>query len=274
MRIHVRHEIVQTFEPAAKVLNQTLRLTPRGHEGQHVIHWRLDIDADCRLRQGEDAFGSHVHAFTIDGPQQTLRVIAEGEVETFDTAGVVHNTFERFPPELFLRDTALTTPDAALRAYAHDTAKGDSIARLHALLVGVGEAMTRDEDLPPLPAAEALARGAGGAVDMAHVFVACARAIGAPARFVRGHNLDIEAGGRAVACHAWAEAHVNGVGWIAFDPALGICPHEHHVRIACGLDGQDAAALRSASANRAASTFVAKIDLNPPPARQSQRQWG
>ena len=46
--------------------------------------------------------------------------------------------------------------------------------------------------------------------------------------------------------HAWAEAWIENLGWIGFDPTHGVCPHESHVRIACGLDYLDAAPVRGA----------------------------
>ncbi len=68
--------------------------------------WRIDVSADCRLDQHEDAFGNITHAFTADGPLDELTVLVEGEVETRDTQGVVRGTVERFPPSLYLRETA------------------------------------------------------------------------------------------------------------------------------------------------------------------------
>jgi hypothetical protein len=44
----------------------------------------------------------------------------------------VRATIERFPPELFLRETALTSPDEALRAIVAKIGSGDDIERLHA----------------------------------------------------------------------------------------------------------------------------------------------
>ena len=44
--------------------------------------------------------------------------------------------------------------------------------------------------------------------------------------------------------HAWAEADVEGLGWVGFDPANGICPTEGHVRVAVGLDYLGAAPVR------------------------------
>ncbi|MDB5570059.1 MAG: transglutaminase [Hyphomicrobiales bacterium] len=260
MRIHIRHEIVQTFTPPAKGLNAIMRLTPRSHEGQHVIDWRVEIDADCRLRNSDDSFGNLTQAISLAGPTGQLRIAAEGVVETFDAAGIVRNSAERFPPELFLRETLLTTPDAALRAFASDVEGSDAIERLHALLVRVSERFEVPEDAKPTKhaagagpgAAHAFAASAGSAHDLAHVFVACARLMGAPARVVSGHYVSEDEA--SAACHAWAEAHVEGVGWIGFDPLLGICPHESHVRIACGLDALDAAPLRTAGASAVVDT--------------------
>lgn len=40
--------------------------------------------------------------------------------------------------------------------------------------------------------------------------------------------------------HAWAEAYVEGLGWVGFDPFMNRCPDERYVRIATGLDYRDA----------------------------------
>ena len=41
--------------------------------------------------------------------------------------------------------------------------------------------------------------------------------------------------------HAWAEAHVPGLGWVGFDVSNGISPDTRYVRVATGLDYADAA---------------------------------
>lgn len=43
------------------------------------------------------------------------------------------------------------------------------------------------------------------------------------------------------ASHAWAEAHIDGLGWVGFDAANNICPNDRYVRLATGLDYRDAA---------------------------------
>ena len=271
MRIAIRHETHYTYETPPKAIIQLLRLTPRSHEGQHVISWRIDCDADCRLKAGQDAFGNITHTFTVAGPINSLNLSVEGDIETFDASGLVRNAVERFPPVLYLRDTPLTHAGEDIRMLAHESTAGDRLSRLHDLMASLHKRMTFDAD--PTHAAttatEALALGRGVCQDYAHIFIAAARASGVPARYVSGHFyrddgvVDQEAG------HAWAEAYVPNLGWVGFDPANCICPHESHVRIACGLDYLDAAPVRGARMAGAGETL--KVSVAVAQAR-SQRQ--
>jgi transglutaminase-like putative cysteine protease len=249
MRIRVSHQTVYDFAPPAKSLIQTLRLTPRNHDGQFVVHWRIDVDTDSRLKPGEDAFANIIHGLSVSGPVERMAVTVDGEVETHDTAGVIRGTVERFPPSLFLRETAITLADEALGDFAQsavEPAGADTLARLHALKTALHEAMTLMPATQGTAAANAVAAFAarkGMSQDFAHAFIACARHVGIPARFISGYRADpdVAAGGTS---HAWAEAHVEGLGWIAFDAAHDICPSVGHVRVAMGLDADGAAPVR------------------------------
>ena len=84
-------------------------------------------------------------------------------------------------------------------------------------------------------AAEALADGKGVCQDHAHVFISAARTLGIPARYVTGY-LVMDDRAASEAHHAWAEAWVDALGWVAFDVANRICPTERYVRLAAGLD--------------------------------------
>ena len=68
MRLRISHLTTYRYGTPASSAIQVLRLTPRNHDGQHVINWRIDVSSDCRLDQHEDAFGNIAHAFTADGP--------------------------------------------------------------------------------------------------------------------------------------------------------------------------------------------------------------
>ena len=49
------------------------------------------------------------------------------------------------------------------------------------------------------------------------------------------------------AAHAWAELHVDGLGWIGFDPANRCCPDERYIRLGSGRDAREAAPIRGVS---------------------------
>src|SRR5262245_61856852 len=118
MRIRVSHDTVYRYALPPTGVIQTLRMTPRNHDGQYVGAWRIEISADCRVDAHEDSFGNLTHTFTVDGPVSEVHVHVEGEVDTDDTHGVIRGAIERFPPSLFLRETPLTAPDEAMRAFA------------------------------------------------------------------------------------------------------------------------------------------------------------
>ncbi len=149
MRIHIAHRTDYRYDPPAAGVIQMLRLTPRNHEGQHVVRWRIDVSADARLAAQEDAFGNISHVFSADGPFSELSVEVDGEIETQNNNGIVRGTVERFGPSLFLRDTALTQADDAIRDFAQSVRTengGEILGELHGILDRLHEDMAHDTD--------------------------------------------------------------------------------------------------------------------------------
>lgn len=248
MRLKVRHETLYTYEQPALSAIQTLRLTPRNHDGQFVARWRVELDAEYRLDRDEDPFGNIMHLFSIGGPIETMRILVEGEVETRDTAGLVQGSAERLPLGLWLRESLLTMPDTALRTFARNAAAPhgeDRLSALHALNQAIFDTMEylADETDTTTRAAQAFAEGKGVCQDFAQIFVACARSLDIPARYVGGYFLRTDTENQN-AGHAWAEAYVPEIGWIGFDPTHGISTTDRYLRIATGIDSLDAAPIR------------------------------
>jgi transglutaminase-like putative cysteine protease len=266
MRLRIAHETVYRYATPAKSAIELLRLTPRNHDGQYVVRWRIDVSEDCRLEQHEDAFGNLTHTFTVDGPLTELRVGVTGEVETQDTAGVMAGTLERFPPSLFLRETPLTKPDASVIDFAEDTGRAadDVLGRMHALTARIYETFTFDPDPthPTTSAAEAFALKRGVCQDYAHVFVAAARHLGVPARYVGGYFMRADGENVQEAGHAWAEAYAPDLGWVAFDPANGISATEAHIRVAVGLDYLGAAPIRGVRLGGTGESLAVTVHVN------------
>ncbi len=249
MRIRISHTTIYRYDrPAAGVI-QTLRLTPRNHDGQYVVGWRIDLSENCRLARHEDAFGNITHVFTADGPFSELHLTVDGEVETQDTGGVVAGTVERFPASLYLRETDLTHSDPAIAELARAAqrqAGGDPLQTMHALVRSLHAVMSFDTSPTgtTTTAAQAFALKRGVCQDLSHIFIAGARSLGIPARYVGGHFHRSDGVTDQEAGHAWAEAYVPDLGWVAFDPTNGISATEAHVRVAVGLDYLGAAPVR------------------------------
>jgi len=267
MRIRISHLTSYRYQAPATSVIQMLRLTPRNHDGQYVADWRIDVSTDCRLDQHEDAFGNITHAFTADGPFSELNILVEGEVETRDTQGIVRGAVERFPPSLFLRETPLTSPDAHIAAFAattRDDAHGNALNLLHLMLQRLHDSMTYDPDPTQVAttAAEAYALKRGVCQDLTHVFIAAARSLGIPARYVGGYFRREGGVNEQGAGHAWAEAFVPELGWVAFDAANGLCATDAHVRVAVGLDYLGAAPLRGTRYGGAGEVLSVKVRVD------------
>jgi transglutaminase-like putative cysteine protease len=144
----------------------------------------------------------------------------------------------------FRRSTELTRAGPNVRGLAKGLREeeAEDIPRLHALSsrilsevpyeIGPTDATTTAE--------EAIEKGSGVCQDHAQIFVAAARSLGYPARYVSGY-LMMDDRVHQDASHAWAEAHVEGVGWVGFDISNGISPDVRYVRVATGLDYREAA---------------------------------
>jgi transglutaminase-like putative cysteine protease len=266
MRLRIAHSTIYRYDPPAAGVIQVLRLTPRNHEGQYVLRWRIDVTTDARLTAHEDAFGNITHTFSADGPLDQLSVEVDGEVETQNTDGIIRGTLERFPPSLFLRDTPLTQPDQAIRDLAQNvraaTDRG-TLSELHELMARLHDDIVYDLAMTDtaLNAAEAFALKRGVCRDLTHIFLSAAHSLAIPARYVAGYLQLADGTIEQDAGHAWAEAFVPDLGWVAFDAANDLCANERYVRVAIGLDAAGAAPVRGMRHGPGAETLEVAIKV-------------
>lgn len=244
MRLSVDHRTTYRFSSPQARLTQMLRLMPEDTHDQSVAGWNLHVDCDARMRHGRDGFGNRTTMLYVAGPISELEIAVSGEVLTNSSGCVVHGLHEPLPPELFLRDTPLTLADPEIVAFAAEIVDADPLGRLHALNGAIHGRFALDNGRPVAgrTAIAAFAADTVGARDMAQVFIAAARSQGVAARYVSGYSAvcQARADGRP-APHGWAEAHVEGLGWVAFDPSTGRCADEAYVRVAVALDSAGAA---------------------------------
>lgn len=263
MLLRVFHRTGYRYSAPIPYAIQTLRLTPVPYRGLSVREWRVEADGRPLLPSFVDGLGNLVHCHGIDRPHAEAVVTASGEIETHRADGLVVGAPEPLPPLFFLRPTPLTTADAAIRDLAREAAAvgGKGLATLHQLLRAVHERLAYENGHTDshTTAAAALRHGRGVCQDHAHVFLAAARAIGIPARYVSGYLWTDSNAAAHDAGHAWAEAFVADLGWVGFDAANGVCPDETYIRVAVGLDYRAAAPLRGLRRGSAIEKMQVKV---------------
>ncbi|HTV90619.1 MAG TPA: transglutaminase family protein [Stellaceae bacterium] len=265
MQLRVFHRTGYRYSAPVSYAVQALRLTPVPFDGLSVLGWRVAADGDDRpLPSLVDGLGNIVHCLSINRPHREAAVTAEGIVETRRADGVVIGAPDTLPPLFFLRVTPLTTADAAIVELAHAAAAGSDLpARLHGLMRGIHESLAYQPGHTDTEttAAAALYRGRGVCQDHAHLFIAAARALAIPARYVSGYLWSGDDAAAHDASHAWAEAFVEGLGWVGFDAANGICPDETYVRIAVGLDYRATAPVRGVRCGAAREEMRVRVQV-------------
>jgi len=261
LRLKITHRTEYRYDEPVTYALQRLRLLPASGPTQTVLSWKLHVAGAKEEVRFTDHFGNDTRLLSVEGAPQMIAVEASGEVETRDTAGVFgpHDGFA--PLWLFEHQTDLTAPGAGLESLAQEVESGEGITRLHRLMALIAERVryVAGATDSATPAEAALAAGQGVCQDHAHVFVATARLLGFPARYVSGYLRMAEV--EQAASHAWAEAHVPSLGWLSFDAANGISPDARYVRVAVGRDYRDALPVSGIRLGRAAEHLAVRVTV-------------
>jgi transglutaminase-like putative cysteine protease len=244
MLLSIQHATTYAFSDAVSYGLQQLRLIPKSRRGQSVLTWNTMVDGATKELEFDDQHMNRVWLVSFTGGITQISVVSQGEVETMDTAGVVGHHAGFAPLWLFTRPTHLTRAGNGVRGLAkglseRGTADLGVLHELSARVLGTLPYIT-GKTSSITSAEEALAGDGGVCQDHAQIFCSAARVLGFPARYVSGYLL-VDAEGTQEAGHAWAEAHVDGLGWVGFDISNQICPDERYVRVATGLDYAEAA---------------------------------
>lgn len=274
MHLKIEHITSYHYDIPVHYALQRLRLTPVSGPGQKVLNWSVRMENAERQATFNDQFGNRSELWaTMEEPKETV-IIASGEIETEDKAGVTGSHTGFCPLWLFLRETPLTTAGERVRALAEELqGETNALAQMHALMGRLSDtiAYRPGETHAHTTAEEALAAGVGVCQDHAHAFLATARLLNVPARYVSGY-LFMDGIEEQTASHAWAEVHLPGLGWVGFDAANRICPDDRYVRIAYGLDYQGAAPVSGLRLGSADEHLHVALTVQDKAQAQSQSQ--
>lgn len=262
MLLKISHVTSYTYASPVSYALQRLRLTPLDTSTQKVSSWQSSVEGARVEARYADHFGNMVELVSITAQGHTIKITASGVIETFDTVGVVGPHKGYMPLWLYQRETPLTRPGKAIRELARGFDKGSALGRLHDLKTAIHAAVAfvPGETHAETAGEDALAAGSGVCQDHAHIFIAAARAMGYPARYVSGY-LYMENQTEQVASHAWAEAHVDDLGWVGFDPANDMSPDGSYVQLAYGFDYRDAAPISGIQTGAAGENLSVSITV-------------
>ena len=243
MRLRVEHKTTYTYNAPVPYALQQVRLRPKSRPGQTIVDWDIEVKGGQLEVSFEDEHANSVDLVSFTPGQTEIEIICRGTVDVEDQAGVVGPQGGHVPLWLFKRSTALTKMGPQLEALVAKAPRdGTPLDILHALSAHVLAHVpySTEQVDSHLTAEDVLIAGHGVCQDHAHVFITAARAMGYPARYVSGY-LMMDDRIEQDATHAWAEAHVAGLGWVGFDVSNGISPDSRYVRVATGLDYRGAA---------------------------------
>jgi transglutaminase-like putative cysteine protease len=243
MQMHIRHETRYRYERPVKYSVQSLHLTPRRDLSQRALAW--NIVAPGRRLEQIDAYGNISHLLTIEAPHREIRIVVHGVVETADADARLDDG--PLSPLAYLAPTQLTLPNEDLKAFAQGALAQvtEPRQRAQALAEAVYDAVRYRSGTSDVQdsAAVAFKSGEGVCQDQAHVFIALARAVGMPARYVSGYLYTGDA--NDAASHAWVDVWLGAeIGWQSMDVTHKRPAVRTYCRLAVGRDYLDAAPVR------------------------------
>lgn len=278
----VRHTTTFRYEPAVRESLMEVRLQPRSDGEQRCLSFTLTVDPAANVMQYRDFMGNTVHHFDIAGKHTVVKVTAQSAVEVPDVAApraadsgdwadldamvAANDYWEMLLPSHFVQSSP---PLEELARELGCERRGNPLG----LLTELNEAIYKFFAYVPnstkvdSPIQEALQTRQGVCQDFAHIMIALVRRLQIPCRYVSGYmfHRDEEEHDRSLegASHAWVEALVPGLGWVAFDPTNNLVGGDRHIRVAIGRDYADVPPTRGVYKGEAQSELSVAVTVSP-----------
>lgn len=281
MAYSVRHITRFRYEPAVRESVMEVRLQPRTDMRQRCLSFSLDVSPRASIMMYRDFFGNAVHHFDIPGQHEIVEVAAQAIVEVQPTtlpvaseacsweeldARVAEGDYwEMLLPSQYARPTELLEK---LRAELKLRRQGNPLELLLELNTELYELFEYAPNTTKVdsPIDDALQARRGVCQDFAHIMIALVRQLKIPCRYVSGylyHEDKVKDRSPAGATHAWVEAYLGELGWVAFDPTNNLPGCERHIRVAVGRDYADVPPTRGVYKGEAASELSVLVSVFP-----------
>jgi transglutaminase-like putative cysteine protease len=281
MAYSVKHLTTFRYEPAVRESVMEVRMQPRSDLRQRCITFSLDVNPRANVMIYRDFFGNAVHHFDIPGQHQVIEVAAQAIVEVspplelrpseavgwdeLDTRVAEGDYWEMLLPSQYARPTELLNK---LRDELDLRRRRNPLELLQELNTRLYELFEYVPNLTKVdsPIDHALETRQGVCQDFAHIMITLVRQLKIPCRYVSGYlyhqdkSMDRSPAG---ATHAWVEAYLGELGWVAFDPTNNLPGCERHVRVAVGRDYSDVPPSRGVHKGEAESELSVMVSVSP-----------
>ena len=253
MYLRIIHRTSLSYSEEIFDTSMEVRLRPRDEGHQRCLAYTLQIEPEGPLRSFKDAYGNVVESYNHRTLHNRIQVEAHSIVSTNDG-----NDATEFAPLAASERWRLLRLDGPvsdlpwlsvaandIRASIGDPSGADGVDLLSAITRFIDQNFTYTPNVTRVDTtvAELVELRQGVCQDFAHLWIALARVLQVPARYVSGYiwNHDSD---RPQASHAWGEGWLPELGWVAFDPtnwreATHGRVGDQHVRIAVGRDYRD-----------------------------------
>jgi transglutaminase-like putative cysteine protease len=259
-----------------------VRLRPRSEGDQRCLSFTLKIDPPANVMQYTDVSGNTVHHFDIAAAHTQVTVSAHSSVEVqsastprasecgdwadLDALVAAGDYWEMLLPSHF----ACSTPTLEELAEAFECErKGNPLQLLTELNAAIYQhfAYVPHSTKVDSPIDDALKARQGVCQDFSHIMIALVRRLKVPCRYISGYMIpnDEKLKDRSGegASHAWVEALMPGLGWVAFDPTNNLVGSDRHIRVAIGRDYADVPPTRGVYKGEAQSELSVTVTVSP-----------
>lgn len=290
MRYHVAHRTLYTYESPVTVSHHRARLTPRALRHQRCPWHEIDIFPEPVVRSSRlDPSGNEVLYFEMAGAHTQLEVISRSYVEVmppprtdpqrtpaWDTLAQEAKGDGSRPLEPaweYRYASRLVAPGPQFAAYARPSfppgrpVLAAALDLNHRLFSEFAFDPTATDVATPVT--EAFTKRRGVCQDFAHIFIACLRSLGLPARYVSGYLETKPPPGKpklvgADASHAWVSLWCGSeIGWVDLDPTNDLLPSERHITLGWGRDFADVSPLRGTTWGAGEQWLLVGVDVTP-----------
>jgi transglutaminase-like putative cysteine protease len=281
MAYSVKHLTTFRYHPAVRESVMEVRMQPRTDFRQRVLSFSLDVFPRAHMTSYRDFYGNAVHNFDIPEKQNRIELTAQAIVDVLparvlqpedandwialDARVAETDYWEMMLPSQYAKPTEQLEKLAAELELTRRGQPYDLLAELNGTLYERFDYVPNSTNVNS-PIDDALRTRSGVCQDFAHIMITLVRQLKIPCRYVSGylyHEDKSQDRSPAGATHAWVEAYLGDLGWVAFDPTNNLTGCDRHIRVAVGRDYSDVPPTRGVYKGEAESELSVLVTVLP-----------